>query len=248
MVLGKRSRGRFRGRRKRRRFRRNIRKFRFRRRRRERRARELNRFNSFEANFAVPTTGATVDIISSPTAGITQGTGTDERIGNRIKLTGLQMQLNFRVPPATWTDYTAPPRLQDQLELFLTYDRFPNNTVAIPNAIWDTPGVGAFRNLNNTSRIKIIWRKSFRISAKTSAAGAGAYDGVTDQYSFQYNRYESLWTVNVFKRLSIPVKYKMTSLTGADGQIELGQLKMYCFSKHALVELQPTFRTTFIDV
>lgn len=101
-------------------------------------------------------------IWSSSLNNIFQGVDDQERIGRRIRVKEIALTMFFQIASTLDSDNAT-----DAFRVILYMDRQANGTAAVPGTILHVPiSVVSYYNLTNSDRIRILYDKTFDISAQ----------------------------------------------------------------------------------
>lgn len=188
------------------------------------------------APFTTANTGYVRSLISTGAAGIGQGSNAGQRIGNKIVVKSVNVELAWQYNGATGSDVSGAV-------VFIVYDRQPNGGLASATdvvgmmvngaaAAATTPGrTGAFTNLFFSGRFTTLARIDFSCP-QLGHTGTVPFCGLVKR--------------RVYKKVNLPIEYNGT--TGYDTTIQKGNLLIVAFAAGASNLLWFSARTRYADV
>lgn len=184
-------------------------------------------YGSTTVNFVIPT--SLTDPAVGSLSAISQGDGESNRDGRKVTLKSIHINGNV-----TRTSGTNSSRVR----LLLVHDSQTNGSALSPEDVLLIPtsatalATYAFRNLQHTSRFKVLYDKTFTLTPSLGFDGVSAVSN-TPEVNFKIN-----------KKLNMPVTYKDTSADVAN--ITDNSLHLMCVTDSTGVVLQYNVRTRFV--
>ena len=131
---------------------------------------------------------------------ITSGTGESERIGRKVTVTSVLLRGRIILPSTSTVGDTT-----DTARLIIYIDTQTNGAAATVTNILSTASVNSFRNLDNTSRFRIIHDVVYTLKSQ-----GGAGNGASDDFV------ESVRYLKIFKKCFLPIEFSAGAGTVAD--------------------------------
>lgn len=170
---------------------------------------------------------------------IGQGTSANQRIGNRVLIKEIMIRGLLSLPSATGVN-----NMRDTADLALIEDTQCNGTLPSNTDIFYRDIRDSFLNLNNNSRFKILFRKSymFNVDGIANTTGANTYASVALRH-----------LVDITVRCNIPVTFSST--TGNLGERRTNNIYLAQCSQEGLVTWitgagyeTPRLRCRYVDL
>jgi len=196
---------------------------------------DVNEVSVTGAPFTTAATGYIRSLISTNAAGIAQGSNAGERIGNKIVVKSVNVELSWQYNGATGSDVSGAT-------VFIVYDKQPNGALASAVSVVGmmvngaaaaatTPGrTGAFTNLFYSGRFVTLARVDF--SCPSLSYGTVPFCGLVKH--------------RVYKKVNLPIEYN--GATGYDTTLQKGNLLIVAFAAGASNLLWWSSRTRYADV
>jgi len=191
-------------------------------------AKEKGYVDNAAAPYALDTTGS-VNLLNI----IAQGSATNQRVGKKVVLKGLQCRGNIANNSAA---------VLNDVAYMIVYDKRPTGTLPLVTDILVAANSAALNNDNNAGRFRILKRCDDVLIGNTSLTGAVA-NALTEA------TYKSAdWWLDL---KSAPTTYKATA-SGDIGDIEEGALYLVTIGSNAAgtgaATANMAFRVRFLDV
>lgn len=146
------------------------------------------------------------------------GTGPDQRIGEKIYVHSLHAHIVFEMDKTSTTLQVNGNAL---VRLLLVQDMQANGSQAPATQPMQTTGFTCFRDLNETSRFKILLDKVYTLPANSvNESGTGAYS---------YKTHKNVWINKVFKK---PIVVNYSGTTGGISEVRSNNLFWIAQSEH----------------
>ncbi len=173
--------------------------------------------------------------------GIAQDNTATTRIGRKIVVTDILWKgsLELQANVASSTDRSGAAWENFRLVVYL--DKQSNGAASASTLIFETDVIDAFRNIENASRFKILWDKSYRIRSQYQHAQNGATLSMSTQQATVKFKYH--W------RGFIPIEYNDTATTGAIGTVRSNNIGCFICGENtnsgSVAELYGSLRLRF---
>ncbi len=159
-------------------------------------------------NTTVSSTPITAAMIIQNLTVIPEGNGESDRIGRKVTIRSVHIKGQMTLIAATALTGTS-----EKVFAYLVQDKQTNGAVFAATDLLDTDSVISFRNLANTSRFKILLKKTYVFKAG-GAAPTGAAFGFS-QHTVD---------ININKTCNIVMEYDNSATTGAIGTVRSNNL------------------------
>jgi len=171
----------------------------------------------------LPTTGSILTIA--------QGNTESQRIGRKVVVKKINMQIQVELPETTGSSATS-----DIVRMIVYLDKQCNGAIATTTGILESADLFSFRNLANSGRFSILMDKRWAVSCM-----AGAYDGANDNYG-KVRAYKSF-----SKSCNIPIEYDNSVTTGAITSMRSNNIGVLLFSEGGLMKVGYVVRVRYSD-
>lgn len=159
------------------------------------------------------------------------GNGESQRIGRKISIRSIRVQGTLELRAHTLIGLTT-----GQVVVRLVQDTQTNGTQFSATDLLDTDQFQSFRKLSETSRFKILYEKTFNLSAGGATEVAGALE--TTKYSRP---------VNVAVKVKIPMEYSSLVDTGEVGSVRSNNVYWTTQASHASCTITARARLRYSD-
>ncbi len=162
---------------------------------------------------------------------IPEGNGESDRVGRKITIKNIHVKGLIKLAAATAATDTS-----DQVTCMLVQDTQTNGIQFAANILLDTDAFDSFRNLANSKRFKILYKR-----VVTLKAGGAAPSGAAFVFS------EDVKTLNVNVATSIPIEYDNSANTGVITSVRTNNVYWVTQSESAVTGIIATARIRYTD-
>ncbi len=187
---------------------------------------EAKFFNTVVSDAVVTTTM----VISNLTV-VPEGNGESERVGRKINIKSIHVRGSLTLPSTTTMADTS-----DVVICMLVQDTQTNGAAFAATDLLDTDGFTSFRNLANSTRFRILYKKIYALKIYGAApSGAALVSG------------EDVRAININKRVNIPMEYDNSASTGAIGTVRSNNVYWVTQSSAGISGTALTARIRYTD-
>lgn len=162
---------------------------------------------------------------------IAEGNGESGRIGRKILLKNIHVKGSLKMAAAT-----AGASTSDQVTCMLVQDTQTNGEQFGVTDLLDTDEFKSFRNLSNSTRFKVLYKKIFSLKSSGAApSGAALIFG------------EDLRQLNVNKTVNIPIEYDNTASDGTIATVKTNNVYWVVQSSDGICGITANVRLRYTD-
>ncbi len=187
------------------------------------------KFHDVDADDDVVSLGGT---IQNALLTIVQGATESQRIGRKITITDISLNMSLSVPATT----TAADG-NDVCRVMLILDKQCNGALpALITEVLESANFDSFNNLANKGRFRTLWQKKIVLNHT-----AGGWNGA-NVISFESGK-----NLSKSLRCNIPIEYDNTAATGVITTIRSNNIFMLYISKNGLCGVDCSMRFRYTD-
>ncbi len=162
---------------------------------------------------------------------IPEGNGESARIGRKITIKKIHVKGALTLPAATGSANTS-----DKVICMLVQDKQTNGAIFLPANFVDTDVFDSFRNLAESSRFRVLYKKVFTVNAGGAAASGAAF-------TFS----ENVRSINCNVNCTVPIEYNNTADDGTIATVRSNNLYWVTQSSAGITAIVANVRVRYTD-